>query len=324
MNMIYRKLGKWGLQVSALSIGNHIDWAKTIPDEETEAIITRAYEGGVNYIDTAEKYANGKQQPLVGSIIRKKGWPRNSLVLGTKVTPSGIAGAPPNARGLGRKHVIEVCEQALRDYDTDHLDLLFCHRPDPNVSPQEVVRTMNLLIQQGKILHWGTSDHSPELLLEMHAYAESEGMEGPAMEQTWYNMIGRARVENDLLPLLRNYGMGVTAYQPFAGGMLTGKYLDGIPEDSRYAQNEHHQNFITEERLEVVRGFKQIADELGCPMPVFALAWALKNPDVSTLIAGASKLSQVETNLQAIDLLPQLNDEVMSRVADIQAGRLQI
>ena len=177
--MQYRKLGKWGLNISAISMGNHIDWAQNIPDEQTEAILVKAYEGGVNYFDSAEKYANGAQQPLIGKIIKKHSWPRDSLILGSKVTPSGLKGAPANGKGLGRKHLVEACERALRDYETDYLDLYFCHRPDPNVSAEEIVLTMNLLIQQGKILYWGTSDHSPELLMEMHAIARQRGLQGP-------------------------------------------------------------------------------------------------------------------------------------------------
>ncbi len=322
--MEYRKLGKWGLQISAISVGNHVDWGKNIPDEQTEEIIVKAYEGGVNYFDSAEKYANGRCEELIGQTINKHGWARETLVLGTKVTPSGVKGAPPNRTGLGRKHLTEMCERSLRTYKTDHLDLLFCHRPDPNVSPEEIVLTMNRLIQQGKILHWGTSDHSPELLREMHRIADAYNMEGPAMEQTWYNMIGRARIERDLVPLFQERGMGITAYQPLAGGLLTGKYLDGVPEDSRAAKAQHHRDFLTDERLDVVRRFNQIADNLGTTMPVLALAWALKNPRVSTVIAGASKVSQVETNLKAIDLLPKLDDSVMKQITEIQAGRLQI
>lgn len=269
--MIYRKLGKWGLHISAISIGNHVDWAKNIPDEQTDAIITRAYEGGVNYFDSAEKYAMGRCEELIGKIINKHEWPRESLVLGTKVTPSGVQGAPANRRGLGRKHLIEMCERSLRTYKTDHLDLFFCHRPDPNVSAEEIVLTMNLLIRQGKILHWGTSDHSPELLLEMHQIARDYQMEGPAMEQTWYNMVGRKRVENDLLPLLNTYGMGITAYSSLAGGFLTGKYLDGVPEDSRMA-NKNLDDFLAPERVEVLRQFVGIANDLGTKMPILALA----------------------------------------------------
>jgi voltage-dependent potassium channel beta subunit len=323
--MEYRKLGKWGLQVSAISIGNHVDWGKNIPDEQTEAIITRAYEAGVNYFDSAEKYAMGRCEELIGEIINKKGWSRESLVLGTKVTPSGVKDAPANRRGLGRKHLTEMCERSLRTYKTDHLDLFFCHRPDSNVSAEEIVRTMNLLIQQGKILHWGTSDHSPELLLEMHAVARQLNMEGPAMEQTWYNMMGRARIERDLLPLFENYGMGVTAYQPLGGGLLTGKYLgDTLPQGSRADKQQRFQDSLTEDRLAVVRQFKEIADELGVTLAVLALGWALKNPNISTVIAGASRVDQVETNIQAVDLLPRLDQGIMDRIAQIQGDRLQI
>ncbi|MFP4379236.1 MAG: aldo/keto reductase [Candidatus Sumerlaeia bacterium] len=322
--MQYRKLGKWGLPISVLSVGNHIDWGKNIPDEQTEEIMVTAYEAGVNYIDTAEKYAEGRCTELLAQTMRKHNWPRESIILGTKISVRGLEGAPPTNKGMHRKHIVELVEKNLKLYKTDYLDLLFCHRPDPAITAEEVVTTMNHLIRQGKILHWGTSDHDPTYLMEMFAVAERLGLEGPAMEQTWYNLFGRKRLEQDLLPLFKRYGMGITAYQPLCGGILTGKYIEGIPEDSRMQKSEWQRAGLTENRLNRVRQLKAIADELDAPMPAFALAWTMKNPDMSTCIAGARTVEHVKTNLQSLDIVEKLDDEIMQRIAEILGDELQI
>ncbi len=322
--MEYRTMGRWGLKLSAVSVGGHVDWGKGIPDEQTEAILVAAYEGGINYIDSAEKYADGRCEEIIAATIRKHGWARDTLVLGTKISLGGRKGAGPNQQGMGRKHLTEVCEASLRRYGTDHLDLLFCHRPDPGVSAEEVVRTMNRLIDQGKILYWGTSDHSPALLMEMHTVARELGMEGPHVEQTWYNLLGRARIERDLVPLFERYGMGTTTYQPLMGGILTGKYLDGVPEGSRFADREWMQRGLTPERLDKVRQLQAVADDLGVPLVQLAIAWTLKNPNVSTAIAGASRPEQVASNVEAVELAGRLDEEVMTRIGEILGEPLQV
>ncbi len=323
--MQYRKLGKHGIKLSAISVGGHTDWGKHISDDVTEQIIVDAYEAGVNYIDSAEKYAGGKCEELIGRVIRKHGWERDSLVLGSKVSMGGRHNdGRPTQKGMHRKHIVEACERSLRNYNTDHLDLLFCHRPDPDVPAEEVVRTMNNLIQQGKILYWGTSDHSVELLMEMHTIARELGLEGPHMEQTWYNMFGRARIEDQLVPLFRSYGMGTTVYQPLCGGILTGKYNDGIPNDSRMSRSEWAQKGLTENRLGRVRKLSKIANDLGTKMATLAIAWTLKNPDVSTAIAGVSKPKQVKSNLEAVDVAKKLTDDVMEAIQAIIGDKLQI
>ncbi len=322
--MEYRNLGKWGLPISAISVGGHADWGKNIPDELTEEIIVTAYEGGVNYFDSAEKYADGRCEEVIAETIRKHDWPRETLILGTKVSLGGVSGATSTEKGMHRKHIVEVVERSLRTYGTDHLDLLFCHRPDTSVPPEEMVVTMNRLMRQGKILYWGTSDHSAELLLRMHRIAEDLGMEGPHMEQTWYNVFGRARIEDELLPLFRRHGMGVTAYQPLCGGILTGKYQDGIPEGSRLERATWARDRLTDERLEKVDQLMEVADGLGMPVATLSLAWALKNPHVSTLIAGASRPEHVRSNLQAMEAAEKLDAEVMGKIAAIQGEKLQI
>jgi voltage-dependent potassium channel beta subunit len=322
--MEYRNLGKWGLKISGLSVGGHADWGKNIDDGQTDAILVAAYDAGINYIDSAEKYADGRCEEVIAASIHKHGWARDTLILGTKVSLGGVKGASATQQGMQRKHLVEACEKSLRRYKTDHLDLLFCHRPDPTVPAEEVVTTMNRLIGQGKILYWGTSDHSPALLMEMHTIARELGMEGPHVEQTWYNMLGRARLERDLVPLFRRYGMGTTVYQPLAGGFLTGKYLDGIPDQSRFARGAWMQKQLTPERLDKCRQLKQVADDLGMPMARLAIAWTQKNPDVSTAIVGARTPEQIRENLQALQAVDQLDEEVMGRIAEILGDQLQI
>jgi voltage-dependent potassium channel beta subunit len=322
--MEYRNLGKWGLPISAVSVGGHVDWGKSIPDEQTEEILVTAYEGGVNYFDSAEKYAEGRCEELIAQTIFKQGWRRETLILGTKISVKGLTGAAPTERGMHRKHIVETVERSLRRYRTDHLDLLFCHRPDPSVPAAEVVTTMNRLVQQGKVLYWGTSDHSATLLMEMHGIADRRGMEGPQMEQTWYNLIGRARIEDELLPLFERFGMGITAYQPLCGGILTGKYQDGIPKGSRLDRVEWARAGLTQQRLEKVRQFKQVADDLGMSLATMAIAWTLKNPNISTCIAGASRPEHIRSNLGAVEAVARLDDGAMARIAEIQGEQLQI
>jgi aryl-alcohol dehydrogenase-like predicted oxidoreductase len=230
----------------------------------------------------------------------------------------------PTKRGNSRKHLVEVCEESLRRFRTDHLDFFFGHRPDFDTPVEEVVITMNNLIRQGKILYWGTSDHPPEMLMAMHAIAREMGLEGPHMEQTWYNMLGRKRIEDELVPLFDRYGMGATVYQPLHGGILTGKYQNGIPEGSRLEHLEWTRESRTEERLAKVREIGVIAAELGLSMPVFAVAWVLKNPNVSTAILGASRPEQIVENVKAVEAQDKLTEDVMQRIRVILGDQLQI
>jgi voltage-dependent potassium channel beta subunit len=320
--MIYRRLGRTGLKVSAISVGAFKTFAMTIPDATAEAILRTAYDAGVNYFDGAEAYANGKADELIGDIIARQGWPRENYVLAGKVS----SGKWPEAtrRGQQRKHIVECCDATLKRFRTDHIDLFFCHRPDDEVTAEEVVVTMNRLLDQGKILYWGTSDHPAEKLIEMHQVAERLGLEGPAMEQTWYNLVGRARIERDLVPVIQRYGTGITAYSPLNGGVLTGKYLDGIPQDSRLANPVFDWvSRPTELRTQVIRQLKGVADDLGVPLHHLALAWALMHPAVACLCCGASRPEQITDNVKALDVIQRLDAPVMARIAGILGDRLQ-
>lgn len=314
--MIYRRLGKSGLKVSALSVGSWLTFGQTVDDETTAAIMKTAYEAGVNFFDGAEAYGPYLAEEAMGRVFKKMDWPRDTLVISSKV--SNGAGGKPSNTGQNRKHLVEACDQALQRMNLDYLDLFFCHRPDPETPLEETVRTMNELIRRGKIFYWGTSEFCQADLMEMHAIADRLGLVGPLMEQTGYNMLGRDRVERELLPLFERHGMGSTVYSPLCSGMLTGKYNSGeIPEGARLEKHDWLKSQLTEERVAKLQAIGKVADELGVPQADLALAWVLKNPNVSTAIVGATKVSQIEQNLAAVDVVEKLTDDAMARLEEI-------
>lgn len=317
--MEYRRLGKTGLQVSALSLGSWLTFGKQIGDDVAEQLMVKAYESGVNFFDNAEIYARGQSEIVMGNILSKLNWDRSSYLVSSKVF-FGSGGKLPNQTGLNRKHIMEACEASVKRLQVDYIDLYFCHRPDPNTPIEETVWAMNHLLQQGKILYWGTSEWSAEAIREAHRIAKDLSLIGPVMEQPEYNMFHRQRFEVEYADLYDTVGLGTTIWSPLASGVLTGKYLDGFPDDTRLgmAGLEWLKNSsLTEERLAKVRQLKQLSDELGTSLPKLALAWCLKNPRVSTVILGASKMHHLEENLSAIDLLPSLTDEVMGRIEGV-------
>lgn len=316
--MITNNLGRSGLKVSRFSIGSWVTYGGQVDDSIATACIHAALDAGVNFIDNAEAYAQGAAEVTVGKVI--KGMRRESLVISSKVFWGGDG---PNDTGLNRKHVVEACHAALRRLQLDYLDLYFCHRHDPTTPVDEVVRTMNTLIQQGKILYWGTSEWTAEQLQEAFDCAERLGLEGPTMEQPQYNMLHRDRLETELAPLVDKYGLGTTIWSPLASGLLTGKYDDGIPEDSRLAHMEWLQEFVLGEtkdaKIAKVRALADVAGDLGCTRAQLALAWCAKHPNVSTVLTGASRVEQVHENLKALDVMDQLDDGVMQRIEAILA-----
>ncbi len=315
--MLYRRLGNSGLEVSAISLGSWLTFGQSVDDQTTEACMKTAYEAGVNYFDGAEAYGNGAAEEAMGRVLRKMDWPRDTLIISGKVSSN------PNRKatrhGQNRKHLVEACEQAMQRMGLEYLDLFFCHRPDPKTPPEETVFTMNELIQRGKIFYWGTSEFDPADLMEMHAIARENNLIGPLMEQTGYNMLGRRRVDRYLLPLFEKYGMGTTVYSPLGGGILTGKYNDGIPEDSRIGKTDAEwlRKSLTEQKVQKTRQLTEVAGELGITMANLALAWILKNPNVSTAITGATKVRHVEENVKAVDAVELLTDDVMERIEGI-------
>lgn len=318
--MEYRKMGNTGLYLSVLSFGSWVTFAKQIDEYHSDALMSFAYDHGVNFFDNAEVYANGESEEMMGRVLRNKQWDRTTFVLSSKVF-FGKNGKEslPNQKGLGRKHIVEACHEALTRLQTDYLDLYFCHRPDPEVPMEEIVRTMNTLIQQGKVLYWGTSEWSASEIREAIDISAQLGLEGPKMEQPQYNMLVREKVEQEFTPLYSSEnGLGTTIWSPLCSGLLTGKYSDGhIPEDSRLAMAGLEwikDKNLTDENLRKVKAVQAIANELDVPIAALAIAWCVKNPYVTTAILGATKVYQLEENLKALEVLPRLTDEVMLRI----------
>src|SRR5690606_2361642 len=326
--MEYRRMGRTGLQLSVLSFGSWVTFARQTDDEDNDRLMSIAYDAGVNFFDNAEVYSAGKSEEMMGRILKKKGWDRTSYVLSSKAF-FGWKGEQkkPNQHGLSRKHLVEACHEALTRMQTDYLDLYYCHRPDPNVPMEEIVRTMNTLIQQGKILYWGTSEWSAAEIVEAHMVAKDLGLEGPAVEQPEYNLFNRQKMEADYLPIFRNIGMGTTIWSPLASGLLTGKYNNGIPEGSRLSLEGYEwlkEKVLMEEKIAKVIKLADLAQELGVSLPSLAIAWCINNPNVTTAILGATKESQLTENLKALDVLPLLTTEVLAKIDEIMGTKPQI
>ena len=318
--MEYRRLGKSGLQVSALSFGSWVTFAKQVDTRLAKELLTEAYDAGVNFFDNAEGYEAGQSEVVMGQALKELGWPRETWIVSSKVF---WGGSKPTQRGLSAKHVTEACHAALRRLQVDHLDLYFCHRPDIDTPIEETVRAMDNLIAQGKVLYWGTSEWSAQQITEAHAVAREWRMTPPTMEQPQYNLFERQKVEGDYLPIYETYGLGTTIWSPLASGLLTGKYNDGIPQDSRMALpgyewlREQMESEKGQKRLAQIRELQKIADGAGISLTHLALAWCLMNPRVSTVILGASRLSQLQDNLAAIDAVETLTPEVMDAIESV-------
>ncbi|MBX9782643.1 MAG: aldo/keto reductase [Chitinophagaceae bacterium] len=319
--MEYRRLGRSGLQLSVLSFGSWVTFQKQIDDSIADELMGIAYDNGINFFDNAEVYALGKSEEMMGRVLSKKNWDRTSYVVSSKAF-FGWRGKEnkPNQTGLSRKHLTEACHEAMKRLQVDYLDLYFCHRPDKNTPIEEVVFTMNTLIQQGKILYWGTSEWSGVEIMEAHSVAQAYRLIGPTMEQPEYNIFNRHKLENEYLEVFKNVGLGTTIWSPLASGLLTGKYNNGIPEGTRLAipgfEWLKDRTFV-EDKLNKVRVYQTIADELGVSMAALSIAWCIKNPNVSTAILGATKKEQLTENLKALDVLPMLNDEVMVKIDEV-------
>jgi voltage-dependent potassium channel beta subunit len=315
--MEYRRLGKSGLKVSALSFGAWVTFGNQVDDEVAESCLRVAYEAGVNFFDNAEAYADGRAEEVMGRLIKKLGWSRDSFVVSSKVFWGGDL---PNQEGLSRKHVIEACHAALRRLQVEYLDLYFCHRPDPNTPIEETVRAMHTLIEQGKVLYWGTSEWSAQQITEAYGIARELRLHPPSMEQPQYNLFHRKKVEEEFAPLYDLVGLGTTIWSPLASGLLTGKYSQGIPADARASikgMEWLRSNFESPEaqrKIAAAQSLGAIANDLGVTLPCLAIAWCLKNPRVSTAILGASRVEQLEGNLKALDALPKLTEEVLARI----------
>lgn len=322
--MEYRRLGKSGLKLSALSLGSWLTFGQQIEDEMAERLMITAYENGVNFFDNAEGYASGKSEIVMGSILKKLQWPRDTWCVSSKVF---WGGEKPTQLGLSRKHIVEACHAALKRLQVDYLDLFFCHRPDLDTPVEETVAAMSDLIRQGKVLYWGTSEWSARDIMAAHAAAAKHGHYAPVMEQPQYNMFVRKNMESDYRRIFTDYGLGTTTWSPLACGKLTGKYLDGIPEDSRMAMEGIGwlRDMVIAEGFEAemaeVRQLMKLAEELELSMPRLAIAWCLANPDVSTVIMGASKTSQLEENLHAVEDYKRLTPEILRSIDAILGNK---
>lgn len=317
--MEYRKLGKSGLQVSALSLGSWLTFGKQIGDDVAERLMAVAYDQGVNFFDNAEIYARGQAELVMGKILKKMGWERSSYVLSSKVF-FGDGGKKPNQQGLSHKHIMEGCEASLKRLQVEYLDLYFCHRPDKNTPMEETVRAMNILIRQGKIFYWGTSEWSAQEIMEAHMVAKQLNLAGPVMEQPEYNMFHRHKVEVEYSQIYKTVGLGTTIWSPLASGVLTPKYIKDTPEDTRLAMAGMEwlkNSALKPERIEKASQLNELAKSLGVSLPKLAIAWCLKNPDVSTVILGASKVAQLEETLQSAEVVPLLTAEVVQQIEDI-------
>jgi voltage-dependent potassium channel beta subunit len=323
--MKYRRLGKAGVKVSELSFGSWVTFGDQISDDVAEALMIKAYDAGVNFFDNAEGYASGRSELVMGKILSKVGWPRDTWLVSSKVF-FGSANHPqkPNQYGLSRKHVFEACHAALKRLQVDYLDFYFCHRPDPETPIEETVRVMSDLIAQGKVLYWGTSVWSSQEIMEAYGVARQYGLVPPTMEQPYYNLLQRHKVEVEYAPLYERIGLGTTIWSPLASGLLTGKYNDGRPADARLGLERYgwlRDWVIKPERLEKVRGLGGLAKELGLSQSVLALAWCLANPNVSTTILGASRVPQLEENLAASDATEKLTPEILKKIDDIMGTK---
>ena len=318
--MKYRFLGNTGLKVSALSYGSWVTFHTQADEDKAYELMTSAYEHGVNFFDNAEAYAGGQSEIIMGKVLKKAGWKRSDLVISTKIFWGGEG---VNDRGLSHKHIMEGTHAALKRMQLDYVDLIFCHRPDLHTPMEEVVRAMNIIIQQGKAFYWGTSEWSATQLMEAHLVAQRENLIPPVMEQPQYNLFHRDKVEVEFAPLYEKYGLGTTTWSPLASGLLTGKYNDGIPEDSRLNLDDYSwlkelfEKEGMEEKIQKVRKLQSVADSIGASLPQLSLAWCLQNPNVSTVITGASKVSQIDDNMKALEVSEKMDDELMNEIEKI-------
>lgn len=314
-------MGKTGLQLSTLSFGSWVTFHKQIDDKVADELMGIAYDQGINFFDNAEVYAAGESEKMMGRVLSKKNWDRTSIVLSSKAY-FGWRGKQnkPNQTGLSRKHLTEACHEALQRLQTDYLDLYFCHRPDKKMPIEEVVQTMNTLIQQGKILYWGTSEWSGVEIMEAHRIAQAYRLIGPAMEQPQYNLFERNKVDAEYLEIYKNVGLGTTIWSPLAAGLLTGKYNDGIPDGSRF-QIEGFEwlrdRWLMGEKINKVQQLGTIAKALKVSTASLSIAWCIKNPNVTTAILGATNKAQLLDNLTALETAALLTPEIMEQIEGI-------
>ncbi len=322
--MEYRRLGKSGLKVSALSLGSWVTFGKQVHTGDAVELLKSAYDAGINFFDNAEGYEAGQSEIIMGEALRALALPRDSYAVSSKVF---FGGERKMQAGLSAKHVRDACDAALRRLQVDYLDLYFCHRPDIDTPIEETVRAMDNLVRQGKVIYWGTSEWSAQEITEAHAVARAGNLTPPTMEQPQYNLLHRNRLEAEYLTLFENYGLGTTVWSPLASGLLTGKYNDGFPDDSRLNLpgyewlKKRWTGEQGEQSRQPIRELSKLAEEIGVSLTHLALAWCLANPHVSTVILGVSRLSQLEDNLACLDVRDLLTDELLLRIDELLGNK---
>jgi len=315
--MEYRHLGKAGVKVSELSLGAWVTYGNQFGVEEAKAIMAAAYDAGVNFFDNAEAYASGQAETIMGEALKDLGWARKDYLVSTKIFWGGKG---PNDRGLSYKHIIEGTNNALKRLQLEYVDFIFAHRPDPETPIEETVFAFNQIIREGKAFYWGTSEWSAAEIMCATDFARRNNLRPPTMEQPQYNLLHRRRFEEEYAPLYKELGYGTTTWSPLYSGLLTGKYNQGIPEGSRGDLEDYEwlrDNFTNEAKLAVTQQLSEVADDLGVSLAQLSLAWVLKNPNVSTVITGASKVSHVTENMKAAEVKGKLTDDVMARIDEI-------
>lgn len=319
--MEYRRLGRSGLQVSALSFGSWVSFSGQINDKSAEELMGIAYDNGINFFDNAEVYALGESEKMMGRVLKKKKWDRTSYIVSSKAF-WGWKGpdSKPNEKGCSRKHLVEACNQALQRLQVEYLDLYYCHRPDKGTPIEETVWAMHNLIQQGKVLYWGTSEWSGAEIMEAHRIAAQNHLIAPIVEQPQYNLFERDKVEREYFDIYRTVGLGTTVFSPLASGLLSGKYNDGIPKGSRFSLQGFDwlkDRWVMEDKLKKVKKLGELAAKLGVSTAALSIAWCISNPNVSTAILGATKKVQLTENLKALEVLPLLTPEVKEKIEKI-------
>ncbi|ADY27051.1 NADP-dependent oxidoreductase domain protein [Deinococcus proteolyticus MRP] len=314
--MEYRKLGRSGLKVSEVALGGWVTYGHSVHEQQTvRDIVHRAYDSGVNFFDQADVYAKGKSEEMMGAVLGEL--PRHTLVLSSKVY--WPMSDDVNDQGLSRKHVLESVDKSLQRLGTDYLDIYFAHRYDPSVPMEEIVMAFDQVIRDGKALYWGTSMWPAARIAQAVEFARAHGLHAPVVEQPEYSMIARERVESEILPYTEDAGVGLVVWSPLAMGLLTGKYDDGVPEGARLGENENWaKKFLTESNVQRVRDLKPVADDLGLTRAQLALAWILRQKGVSSVITGATRVSQIEDTVKAGGV--RLSDDVIAHIEDILSG----
>ncbi len=319
--MEYRHLGKAGVKVSELSLGAWVTYGHQFGVEQAKEIMKAAYDLGVNFFDNAEAYASGQAELIMGKALKELGWQRKDYLVSTKIFWGGEG---PNDRGLSYKHIIEGVNHSLKRLQLDYVDFVFAHRPDPETPIEETVFAFNQVIREGKAFYWGTSEWSAAEIVRATDFARRNSLRPPSMEQPQYNLFHRKRFEEEYAILYKELGYGTTTWSPLYGGVLTGKYNQGeIPEGSRASLKEYQwmkERVQNEEKIAVARKLAAVADDLGVTFAQMSLAWLLKNPNVSTVITGASKVSQLEENMKAVEIKEKLTPEVMDKIGEIIKG----